>query len=88
MADSTHTLRLKATLDTTDVKQKLDQLRQAQKQALAGGQQNAMAGGGGVSGNMPFLTSTLQRLNSTMMQMQQAIARLSMSSGRQSTAAK
>lgn len=82
MADSTHTLRLKATLDTTDVKQKLDQLRQAQKQALAGGQQNAMAGGGGVSGNMPLLTSTLQRLNTTMMQMQQAISRLAISSSR------
>ena len=75
MADSTHTLRLKATLDTTEVKQKLDQLRQAQKQALAGGQaSNATSGMSG--GNLPMLTSTLQRLNTTMMQMQQAIARL------------
>ena len=87
MADSTHTLRLKATLDTTDVKQKLDQLRQAQKQALAGGQASN-ATGGMSGGNLPMLTSTLQRLNATMMQIQQAIARLSMSSGRQSTAAK
>lgn len=88
MADSTHTLRLKATLDTTDVKQKLDQLRQAQKQALAGGQaSNAMAGGGGgVSGNLPMLTSTLQRLTTTMMQMQQAIARLAISSSRPTNA--
>ena len=76
MADSTHTLRLKATLDTTDVKQKLDQLRQAQKQALSGAQPNAMSSSGGVSGNIPMLTSTLQRLNATMMQMQQAISRM------------
>ena len=85
MADSTHTLRLKATLDTTDVKQKLDQLRQAQKQAISGAQQNAMPGGGGVSGNIPMLTSTLQRLTATMTQMQQAISRLAISSGRPAT---
>ena len=66
MADSTHTLRLKATLDTTEVKTKLDQLRQAQKQALAGGQASNVNGGMS-GGNLPMLTSTLQRLNTTMM---------------------
>lgn len=81
MADSTHTLRLKATLDTTDVKQKLDQLRQAQKQALAGGQASN-ATGGMSGGNLPMLTSTLQRLNATMMQMQQAISRLAIGQSR------
>ena len=81
MADSTHTLRLKATLDTTDVKQKLDQLRQAQKQALAGGQASN-ATGGMSGGNLPMLTSTLQRLNTTMMQMQQAISRLAIGQSR------
>lgn len=77
MADQTHILRLKATLDTSEVKSKLDQLRQAQKQAIAGGQASN-ATGGMSGGNLSLLTSTLQRLNTTMMQMQQAISRLAM----------
>ena len=81
MSDSTHILRLKATLDTTEIKTKLDQLRQAQKQALAGSQSNAVAGVG-ASGNLSLLTSTLQRLNTTMMQMQQAISRLAIGQNR------
>ena len=81
MADQTHILRLKATLETSEVKSKLDQLRQAQKQALAGGQASNSTGGMS-GGNLQILTSTLQRLNTTMMQMQQAISRLAISSSK------
>lgn len=76
MADSTHILKLKATLDTSEVKSKLDQLRQVQQQALDNNQQSGNASSQGVGGNLTQLTSTLNRLNTTMMQMQRTLSQL------------
>ena len=75
MADSTHILKLKATLDTSEVKSKLDQLRQVQQQALGNDQKSGNAPQG-VGGNFTQLTSTLNRLNTTMMQMQRTLSQL------------
>lgn len=75
MADSTHILKLKATLDTSEVKSKLDQLRQVQQQALGNNQKSGNAPQG-VGGNLTQLTSTLNRLNTTMMQMQRTLSQL------------
>ena len=77
MADSTHILKLKATLDTSEVKSKLDQLRQAQQQALGNNQKSGNAPQG-VGGNLTQLTSTLNRLNTTMMQMQRTLSQLTL----------
>ena len=76
MADSTHILKLKATLDTSEVKSKLDQLRQVQQQALGNNQKSGNAPSQGVGGNLTQLTSTLNRLNTTMMQMQRTLSQL------------
>ena len=76
MADSTHILKLKATLDTSEVKSKLDQLRQVQQQALGIDQKSGNAPSQGVGGNLTQLTSTLNRLNTTMMQMQKTLIQL------------
>lgn len=76
MADSTHILKLKATLDTSEVKSKLDQLRQAQQQALGNDQKSGNTASQGVGGNLTQLTSTLNRLNTTMMQMQRTLSQL------------
>ena len=76
MADSTHILKLKATLDTSEVKSKLDQLRQAQQQALGNDQKSGNTPSQGVGGNLTQLTSTLNRLNTTMMQMQRTLSQL------------
>lgn len=76
MADSTHILKLKATLDTSEVKSKLDQLRQVQQQALGNNQKSGNAPPQGVGGNLTQLTSTLNRLNTTMMQMQRTLSQL------------
>ena len=75
MADSTHILKLKATLDTSEVKSKLDQLRQVQQQAL-GNDQKSRNAPQGVGGNLTQLTSTLNRLNTTMMQIQRTLSQL------------
>lgn len=76
MADSTHILKLKATLDTSEVKSKLDQLRQVQQQALGNNQKSGNVSSQGVGGNLTQLTSTLNRLNTTMMQMQRTLSQL------------
>ena len=76
MADSTHILKLKATLDTSEVKSKLEQLRQAQQQALGNDQKSGNASSHSVGGNLTQLTSTLNRLNTTMMQMQRTLSQL------------
>ena len=76
MADSTHILKLKATLDTSEVKSKLDQLRQAQQQALGNNQKYGNVSSQGVGVNLTQLTSTLNRLNTTMMQMQRTLSQL------------
>ena len=52
MADSTHILKLKATLDTSEVKSKLDQLRQAQQQSLGNNQKSGNVSSQGVGGNL------------------------------------
>ena len=78
MADSTHILKLKATLDTSEVKSKLEQLRQAQQQALGNDQKSGNAPSQGVGGNLTQLTSTLNRLNTTMMQMQRTLSQLTL----------
>ena len=75
MADSTHILKLKATLDTSEVNSKLEQLRQVQQQALGNNQKSGNAPQG-VGGNLTQLTSTLNRLNTTMMQMQRTLSQL------------
>ena len=80
MADSTHILKLKATLDTSEVKSKLEQLRQAQQQALGNNQKSGNAPSQGVGGNLTQLTSTLNRLNTTMMQMQRTLSQLTINS--------
>ena len=76
MADSTHILKLKATLDTSEVKSKLDQLRQVQQQALGNNQKSGNTPSQSVGGNLTQLTSTLNRLNTTMMQMQKTLSQL------------
>ena len=76
MADSTHILKLKATLDTSEVKSKLDQLRQVQQQALGNNQKSGNTPSQSVGGNLTQLTSTLNRLNTTMMQMQRTLSQL------------
>lgn len=76
MAESTHILKLKATLDTSEVKSKLDQLRQVQQQALGNNQKSGNTPSQGVGENFTQLTSTLNRLNTTMMQMQRTLSQL------------
>ena len=76
MADSTHVLKLKATLDTSEVKSKLDQLRAVQQQALGNNQKSGNTPSQSVGGNLTQLTSTLNRLNTTMMQMQRTLSQL------------
>lgn len=73
MAGETHILNLKAVLDTTQVKQQLDQLRQQQQQTLGGGAGAVNANGRGIS-NVNGLTSTLNRLNVTLQQLQRSLA--------------
>lgn len=68
---SEYNLRLKAVLDTSDVQQKLNQLRNTQKQALNGSQPGQAA-----APNLGNLASVLNRLNSTLMQLQNSINRL------------
>lgn len=72
MADETHILNLKAVLDTTQVRQQLDQLRQQQQQTLGGGAGAVNANGRGIT-NVNGLTSTLNRLNVTLQQLQRSL---------------
>ena len=76
MADSTHVLKLKAILDISEVKSKLDQLRAVQQQALGNNQKSGNTPSQSVGGNLTQLTSTLNRLNTTMMQMQRTLSQL------------
>lgn len=66
-----YALALKATLDTTDVQQKLNQLKQQQQGASSG---NGGLGSGGIQ-------QALLRLNTTLMNLQRSIDRLSGQSG-------
>lgn len=65
---SEYTLALKATLDTSEVQQKLDQLKK-QQQGDGGG-----LGGGGIQ-------QTLQRLNTTLVNLQRSIDKLAAQQG-------
>ena len=69
---SEYTLQLKAVLDTSDVQNKLNQLRNQQKQALGGQNQN----GGMISPNLGGLNGVLNRLNTTLTQLNRAISQL------------
>ena len=70
MAD--HTLRLKALLDTSDIKNELQSLRQTQNSALG----TPGAGSPGVSANFNNLNSTLAKLNTSISDLQKTIERL------------
>lgn len=70
MAD--HTLRLKALLDTSEIKNELQSLRQTQNSALG----NPVAGSSGVSANFNNLNSTLAKLNTSISDLQKTIERL------------
>ena len=52
MADSTHVLKLKAILDISEVKSKLDQLRAVQQQALGNNQKSGNTPSQSVGGNL------------------------------------
>lgn len=70
MAD--HTLRLKAILDTKDVKNELESLRQTQNSALG----TSGVGQSGVSANFNNLNSTLAKLNTSISDLEKTIERL------------
>lgn len=70
MAD--HTLRLKALLDTSDIKNELQSLRQTQNSALG----TPGVGSSGVSANFNNLNSTLAKLNTSISDLQKTIERI------------
>lgn len=70
---STYSINLQAKLDTTSVQQELKKLRSAQQDVQAVG---ASAQNGGM-GNINGLDNTLTKLNTTMLNLQKAIERLS-----------
>ena len=70
MAD--HTLRLKALLDTSEIKNELQSLRQTQNSALG----NQGVGSSGVSANFNNLNSTLAKLNTSISDLQKTIERI------------
>lgn len=76
MAGSDYSLRLRATLDTTQVQQELKKLRAAQAMALDQGGSGTSKGLQGVS-NMQKIEVQLTKLNSAISGLQQAIERLS-----------
>ena len=76
MAGSDYSLRLRATLDTTQVQQELKKLRAAQTMALDQGGSVTNKGLQGVS-NIQKIEVQLTKLNSSIAGLQQAIERLS-----------
>jgi len=74
MAETEATLRLKAVLDTTEVQQKLQQLRGGQAQGPMGSQ--PPAGIAAQQGNLGGLSQTLSKLNTSITQLRQSIDRL------------
>lgn len=61
---SEYQLNLKAVLDSTQVQQELNKLRQSTSQALGG--ENARSNAQAPSGNLTNLGSTLNNLNQTL----------------------
>lgn len=76
MAESDYSLRLRATLDTTQVQQELKKLRAAQVMAFDQGGSGTNKGLQGVS-HMQKIEVQLTKLNSSIAGLQQAIERLS-----------
>ena len=76
MAGSDYSLRLRATLDTTQVQQELKKLRSAQAMVLDPGGSGTNKGLQGVS-HMQKIEVQLTKLNSSIAGLQQAIERLS-----------
>lgn len=76
---SQYSLNLKAVLDTTQVKQELQKLRQMQNQILGNNRGNSVSGGTSNSnnlGNINDLNSTLGRLTNSINQLNTAINKL------------
>lgn len=76
---SQYSLNLKAVLDTTQVKQELQKLRQMQNQILGNNRSNSVNGGTSNSsnlGNINGLNSTLSRLTNSINQLNNAITKL------------
>jgi hypothetical protein len=74
---SQYSLNLKAILDTTQVKQELQRLRQMQNQILGNNNRgNAVSGGNNNLGNLNSLNSTLGRLTNSINQLNNAINKL------------
>lgn len=76
---SQYSLNLKAVLDTTQVKQELQKLRQMQNQILGNNRGNSVSGGTSNSnnlGNINGLNSTLSRLTNSINQLNNAITKL------------
>lgn len=76
---SQYSLQLKAVLDTTQVKQELQKLRQMQNQILGNNRGNSVSGSTSNSnnlGNINGLNSTLSRLTNSINQLNNAITKL------------
>lgn len=76
---SQYSLNLKAVLDTTQVKQELQKLRQMQNQILGNNRGNSVNGStsnSGNLGNINSLNSTLSRLTNSINQLNNAITKL------------
>ena len=71
---SEYQLNLKAVLDSTQVQQELNKLRQSTSQALGG--ENARSNTQAPSGNLANLGSTLNNLNQTLNRLNQLLAQL------------
>lgn len=67
-----HTLKLKAVLDSQQVQQELQKLRETQNAALGGGGASG-AGAPGAASNLTNLNTTISKLNATIAQLQKAI---------------
>lgn len=74
---SEYQLNLKAVLDSTQVQQELNKLRQSTSQALGG--ENARSNAQAPSGNLTNLGSTLNNLNQTLNRLNQILNRLNQS---------
>lgn len=74
---SEYQLNLKAVLDSTQVQQELNKLRQSTSQALGG--ENARSNAQAPSGNLTSLGSTLNNLNQTLNRLNQILNRLNQS---------
>lgn len=71
---SEYQLNLKAVLDSTQVQQELNKLRQSTSQALGG--ENARSNAQAPSGNLTSLGSTLNNLNQTLNRLNQTLGQL------------